>query len=212
MSLEEACQAAVIFKIELKACLLEAWSYINPRMLAKIFQRNCHSIWNLSKLFWMDETPQQPDIMEDPTEVLFLKDLLPHLTPRKKKVSFYPLEDTTIGDYSDTRTHKDYLTDPSPLHARRVRVTITAKHVGSSPRTTERVLHVGCGCLHDSIMGPQYFHGSSPPVPPRLEATEILQEINTLEIRMRDDPIWINDLPGSQDSEEGSDDNRDNRH
>ena len=124
-------------QIELEACLLEAWSYINPRMLAKIFQRNRHSIWNLSKPFWMNETPQQPEVIEDPMEVSFLKDLPPHLTPRKKKVSFYPPEDAMIGDYSDTRTHKDYLTDPSPIHARRVCATISAKHVRSSPRTTE---------------------------------------------------------------------------
>ena len=40
MSLQEACQAAVIFKIELEACLLEIWSHINPRMSAQIFRRN----------------------------------------------------------------------------------------------------------------------------------------------------------------------------
>ena len=160
----------------------------------------------------MNETPQQPEVIEEPMEVSFLKDLLPHLTPRKKKVSFYPPEDVMIGNYSDTRTHEDYSTDPSPIHARRVHATITAKHVGSSLRTTERVLHVGHRCLHDSIMGPQYFHGSSPPVPPQHEATEILQETNALEIRTTDKPIWIDDLPGSQDSEQGSDDNRDNCH
>ena len=137
MSLDEACQAAAIFKIELEACLLEAWSYINPRMSAKIFRRNCHSIWNLSKPFWMNETPRQTEVIEEPMEVLFLKDLLPHLTPRKKKVSFYPPEDAMIGDYSDTRTHEDYSTNPSPIHARRVRATIATKHVGSSLRTTE---------------------------------------------------------------------------
>ena len=55
MSLNKACQAAAIFKIELEACLLEAWLYINPRMSAKIFWRNHHSIWNLSKPFWMNK-------------------------------------------------------------------------------------------------------------------------------------------------------------
>ena len=61
-------------------------------------------------------------------------------------------------------------------------------------------------------MGPQYFHGSSPPVLPWHEATEISQETNAPEIRTTDEPIWIDNLPGSQDSEEGSDDNRDNHH
>ena len=160
----------------------------------------------------MNETPRQPEVIEESTEVSFLKDLPPHLTPRKKKVSFYPPEDAMIRDYSDTRTHEDYSTDPSPIHTRRVHTTIAAKHVGSSPRTTEQALHVGRGHLHDSIMGPQYFHGSSPPVPPWHEATEIPQETNAPEIRTTDEPIWIDDLPGSQDSEQGSDDNRDNRH
>ena len=132
MSLQEACQAAALFKIELEACLLEIWSHINPRMSAQIFRRNRHSIWNLSKPFWKDETPWQLEAIEEHAELSFLRDLLPHITPRKKRVSFHPLEDVMIGDYEDTRAHEDYSVDPSPHHARKVHSTIAAKQVGNS--------------------------------------------------------------------------------
>ena len=116
------------------------------------------------------------------------------------------------SDYDDARAHEDYSVNPSPHHARKVCTTIAAKHVGNSPRITEKTLHVGRGWLHDSIMGPQYFQGSSTLVLPRFEATDIPQELNTLEVRPTDNSIWIDKLPGSQDSEEGSDDNRDNHY
>ena len=138
MSLQEACQATVIFKIELEACLLEIWSHINPRISAQIFRRNQHSIWNLSKPFWRDKTPCQLEAIEERAEVSFFRDLPPHVTPRRKRVSFHPLESTMNEDYEDTRTHKDYSIDPSTQHMRNVHTNITSKHVGSSPRLTNR--------------------------------------------------------------------------
>ena len=212
MSLQEACQTAAIFKIELEACLLEIWSYINPRMSAQIFRRNRHSIWNLSKPFWKDETPRQLEVIEDRMDVSFLRDIPPHLTPRRRRIAFHPHEDTTIGDYDDIRAHKDYSIDLSTQSARKVRANIAAKHVGTSPRASERTPHVGRRRLYDSIMGPQHFNDSSTPVPPRFEATGIPQEPNAPEIRPTNDSIWIDELPGSQDSEGSSDDNRDNQY
>ena len=115
-------------------------------------------------------------------------------------------------DYKDTITHKDYSIDPSTQHMRNVRTNIASKHISSSPQSAVRTPHIGDGRLHDSIMGPQYFHDSSTPIPPQSEATEIPRETNAPEIRTTGDPVWINKLPGSQDSEEGSDDNKENHH
>ena len=161
MSFQEACQAAAIFKIKLKACLLEIWSHINPRMSAQIFRRNQHSIWNLSKPFWRDETPCWLKAIEEHTEVSFFRDLLPHIMLRRKRVSFHLLESTMNKDYEDTRTHEDYSIDPSTQYTRHIHANITSKHVSSSPRSADRTPHIGCGRLHNSIMGPQYFHSTT---------------------------------------------------
>jgi hypothetical protein len=51
----EAKQAVALFRVEMEACLLEIWSYINPTMSAETFKKNKHTIWKIHMPFWKKE-------------------------------------------------------------------------------------------------------------------------------------------------------------
>jgi hypothetical protein len=53
----EAQQISALFWVELEACLLEIWSYINPSMSNSIFLSRRDDIWNISMPFWSQNIP-----------------------------------------------------------------------------------------------------------------------------------------------------------
>jgi len=208
LSEEEARQAAAIFRVETEACLLEIWSKLCPTMSDKTFRMNSDSIRNMSMPFWTEELLQTVN-QQNPSDYAHIRDTPPHLTTRKKHTTFDVPDNDAVRwtDYNDHDIQKAYEPDNSTRsnrhnsNSRNLRATIAAKHVGTRPIVTDRGSHLGQGRLRDSIMGPHYVRDSSNELPRISNSPGFAMKNETPEIRLNSDSIFIDELPGSQNSQ-----------
>ena len=103
MTQYEAAQATALFKIEYEACLLEIWSYTNPRLSAHTFRTKPYSIYQLIMPFWREE--EQPNSNNTKGETSILKDLPPHIKG-KGRVSFQPVDTTITPENQDAWAYR----------------------------------------------------------------------------------------------------------
>ena len=103
MTQYEAAQASALFKIEFEACLLEIWSYTNPRLSAHTFQTKPYSIYQMIMPFWKEEEPLDPNTNKEDTSIL--KDLPPHIKG-KGRISFQDVNTSITPENQDTWTYR----------------------------------------------------------------------------------------------------------
>ena len=216
LSEDEARQAAALFRVETEACILEIWSKLCPTMSDKAFRVNQNAIWNMSMPFWTEELLQATN-HQNSSDYPNLRDLLPHLNHRKKHTTFItPDTDATYqADFDDYSHRKSHDLEKSTRNHRNsskdLQAAIAAKHIGTRPFTTDRSSHLGQGHLRDSIFGPHYACDMTNELPRASNPPGFDIKNETPEIRLNSSPIFINELPGSQDSQQG-DDNQNYHH
>ena len=138
---------------------------------------------------------------------------------RKRRTTFaipdlsviHPMEGDDLNE-SKTYNPKNFTTDFSRQDARNICASIAARCVGTSNPTPERNEHLGKGRLRDSIKGPQHFHDHSFIDHLSTRNFDVSDFKDATHVRpQEDDSIWIDDLPGSQDSQIDPNENRDYR-
>jgi len=100
----ESQQATALYHIELEAVLKEIFAHSFDTISSRVFTREQHTIWNLVMPFWKKpETVNEPE--EELNERSILRDLPPHISMRKKQMTFQIPETTNAqSDYEDSRT------------------------------------------------------------------------------------------------------------
>ena len=106
MTQYEAAQATALFKIEIEACLLEIWSYTNPRLSAHTFRTKPYSIYQMIMPFWKEEELPHLDTTKGDTSIL--KDLPPHIKG-KGRVSFQAADTTITPENQDAWTYRSQI-------------------------------------------------------------------------------------------------------
>lgn len=194
MNYTEASQASALFKIEIEASVLEILSHINPLMSKKAF-RNTNTIWRLSMPFWKEESRTLEDINEEQEDRSILRDLPPHIK-EKRRESFY------IPNKSLTTENQD---------AWNVRTQTAHRNIGRDSSFEPRTPHMGGGRLRESILGPQYFYKSNEPFTPGNEYSRTHETPQRTTVRpTEDESIWVDHIPGSQDSQQDPEENNNN--
>ena len=208
---EEARQAAAIFRVEAEACLLEIWKKLCPTMSDKAFRSNTNALSKLSMPFWAEDSVPTESRQSVP-DYSYIRDIPPHQTSRRKYTLSY-VPDTEMDhewDFDDRHHSRTHLTDNFPQDdqhdSRNLQAAVAARLVGTRPAAYERGSQLGQGRLRDSIMGPHYAWDS----PIKLSQTRTLivtaVKNETSNNWHNNDPIYINELPGSQDSQLGDQD------
>jgi hypothetical protein len=188
----EAQQIAALFRVELEACLLEIWSYINLTMLNSIFLSQCHEIWNISMPFWSQNTSRNEGQPDQP----MTQDPHPFITTRRRRRNIPPPipEEASIED-SGTYWRQDFTEHSICQDSRNIQSNITAQRVGTSQTPNPQSLNVGGGRLWESIMGEPQFHDTSYTYP----TGDMMADTSFYgNVRLNEESIHIEDLPNSQ--------------
>jgi hypothetical protein len=189
----EAQQISALFRVELEACLLEIWSYINPSMSNSIFLSRRNDIWNISMPFWSQGIPtgneEQPDQPSMPN-------LHPFITTRKGRRNIPPpIREEEPYEYSETVRQPNLSDHSLRRDSRNLHSHIAAQRVGTSQTPNPRSLNVGRGRLRESITGIPQFHNTSYNYPMSNMAADASFYGN---VRLDEESIHIEDLPNSQ--------------
>ena len=205
---DEARQAAAIFRVESEACLLEIWKKLCPTMSDKVFRTNTDSIYKLSMPFWAED-PTPAEERSDIPDYSHIRDTPPHLTFRRRRTPIHVPDNNATYDMGYD-VHRNFVAHDSYTPARNIqqdsrslRAALAARHVGTLPDISERSAQLGQGRLRDSIVGPHYVRDSPIEFTRTRNSARLAVKNEMPEIRLSDEPIFIDELPGSQDSQQG---------
>jgi len=168
--------------------------------------------------FWKEDALRSIEATEDPQETYFQRDAPPHDAPRTRRRTPFTVPESTMGrdegEHEERRgyTPSNYPTGTPQQDARNVHSIIAARQVGTLPTVPETPLYLGRGRLHQSIKGPQRFHNTDSIIPLPFSITELTQTVEPPKIRPNDDAIWVDRLPGSQDGQQGNDEDLNEHH